>query len=187
MTINAGLFESRWVFYKPLLFLADHLRSRFSDFNYDPGVDANHSLIEDSPITEDDDTNLDYKHFNDHIQKLPQLSPPALAAANGSISSSVIASTSKTLVSQTPPPLVPVSIPPLSKKPQVKRQRVEDDNSETSGSKAINIEDFDDDYHFLMSLHPFMGQMTSARKLRMRLKIQEVIMKELFDETDDLE
>uniref|UniRef100_A0A1A9UM12 MADF domain-containing protein n=1 Tax=Glossina austeni TaxID=7395 RepID=A0A1A9UM12_GLOAU len=43
----------------------------------------------------------------------------------------------------------------------------------------------DDDYHYLLSLHPYMKQLTAAQKLRIRTKIQKLIFKELYKE--DLE
>jgi hypothetical protein len=44
----------------------------------------------------------------------------------------------------------------------------------------------DDDYHFLMSLQPYMTQFTGPQKLRIRMRIQKLIFKELYkDELDD--
>lgn len=43
----------------------------------------------------------------------------------------------------------------------------------------------DDDYHYLLSLHPYMKQMNAAQKLRIRTKFQKLIFKELYKE--DLE
>lgn len=80
---------------------------------------------------------------------------------------------------------MPVSIPTMKKQPQLKRVRVDNEDSESSNSRMVNMEELDDDYHFLMSLHPFMGQLPDAKKLKMRLRIQEVIMKELFNGNED--
>lgn len=44
----------------------------------------------------------------------------------------------------------------------------------------------DDDYHFLMSLQPYLTQFTGPQKLRIRMRIQKLIFKELYkDELDD--
>lgn len=39
----------------------------------------------------------------------------------------------------------------------------------------------DGDYHFLMSLHPYMTQLNGIQKLRVRTKFQNLIFKELYD------
>lgn len=44
----------------------------------------------------------------------------------------------------------------------------------------------DDDYHFLMSLQPYLTQISAPQKLRLRMRIQKLIFKELYkDEIDD--
>lgn len=44
----------------------------------------------------------------------------------------------------------------------------------------------DDDYHFLMSLQPYLTQFTGPQKLRIRMRIQKLIFKELYqDDIDD--
>lgn len=44
----------------------------------------------------------------------------------------------------------------------------------------------DDDYHFLMSLQPYLTQFTGPQKLRIRMRIQKLIFKELYkDELDE--
>lgn len=127
------------------------------------------------------------------LPKLPTLSP-SLNIANGAVPTKVVASTSKTnnstiTASDQPPPLVPVSMPNLVKSYSAKRSKVDKESGDSGAktSKVVNTENFDDDYHFLMSLHPFMGQLNNAKKLKMRLTIQQIIMKELFDENEDAE
>lgn len=39
----------------------------------------------------------------------------------------------------------------------------------------------DDDYHFLMSLHPYMTDLNPTQKLRLRMKIQKLVYKELYN------
>lgn len=43
----------------------------------------------------------------------------------------------------------------------------------------------DDDYHFLLSLHPYMAELSSSQKLRVRMKIQKLVFKELYKEDYD--
>lgn len=43
----------------------------------------------------------------------------------------------------------------------------------------------DDDHHFLMSLHPYMRELSAAQKLKMRMKIQRLIFKELYKKDED--
>lgn len=40
----------------------------------------------------------------------------------------------------------------------------------------------DDDYHFLLSLHPYMGKLNDTQKLRLRMKIQGLVYEELYSE-----
>lgn len=44
-----------------------------------------------------------------------------------------------------------------------------------NGDKIIN-----DDYHFLLSLHPFMLELNPIQKLKIRVKIQELVFDELY-------
>lgn len=40
----------------------------------------------------------------------------------------------------------------------------------------------DDDYHFLLSLHPYMQKLNDTQKLRLRMKIQGLVYEELYSE-----
>lgn len=40
----------------------------------------------------------------------------------------------------------------------------------------------DDDYHFLLSLHPYMVKLNDTQKLRLRMKIQGIVYEELYNE-----
>lgn len=78
-----------------------------------------------------------------------------------------------------------------------KRKRIEE--ATTTGCASPPIEDFspipagpsslnlnNDDYYFLMSLHPYMTQFNGSQKLKVRMKIQKLIFKELYkDDIDD--
>ncbi|SPP76015.1 uncharacterized protein LOC117580544 isoform X2 [Drosophila guanche] len=69
---------------------------------------------------------------------------------------------------------------------KLKRPRLsEDSNFNGSSTMDGSLVPEDDDYHYLLSLHPYMKQLTAAQKLRIRTKIQKLIFKELYKE--DLE
>lgn len=69
---------------------------------------------------------------------------------------------------------------------KLKRPRLsEDSNFNGSSTMDAPLVPEDDDYHYLLSLHPYMKQLTAAQKLRIRTKIQKLIFKELYKE--DLE
>lgn len=44
--------------------------------------------------------------------------------------------------------------------------------------------DKDDDYHFLMSMQPYMRQLRGDQKLRVRMKMQKLIFRELYEKCD---
>lgn len=59
------------------------------------------------------------------------------------------------------------------------------DDYPTASSPVANSSN-DDDYHFLMSLQPYLTQFTGPQKLRIRMRIQKLIFKELYkDDIDD--
>lgn len=59
------------------------------------------------------------------------------------------------------------------------------DEYPTASSPNANSSN-DDDYHFLMSLQPYLTQISAPQKLRLRMRIQKLIFKELYkDEIDD--
>lgn len=78
-----------------------------------------------------------------------------------------------------------------------KRIRLENDISRNgiyptgpSNHQASNVDgnldrSMDDDYHFLLSLHPYMTELSSSQKLRVRMKIQKLVFKELYKEDYD--
>lgn len=55
------------------------------------------------------------------------------------------------------------------------------EESSTSEGKGVN-----DDYHFLMSMQPFMSELSLAQKLRLRMKIQKLVFDELYGCYNDL-
>jgi len=81
-----------------------------------------------------------------------------------------------------------------------KRRKTDDTNGvTTTGCGASSNDEYpsassppfpnssnDDDYHFLMSLQPYLTQFTGPQKLRIRMRIQKLIFKELYkDDIDD--
>lgn len=60
------------------------------------------------------------------------------------------------------------------------------DEYPTASSPNSNNPATDDDYHFLMSLQPYLNQFNGSQKLRIRMRIQKLIFKELYNgEIDD--
>jgi hypothetical protein len=62
------------------------------------------------------------------------------------------------------------------------------DEYPTASSPGLNYPNSsnDDDYHFLMSLQPYLTQFTGPQKLKIRMRIQKLIFKELYkDDIDD--
>lgn len=72
--------------------------------------------------------------------------------------------------------------PVLSAGPPKRRKTSHDSSIEafTDDEKTPN-----DDYHFLMSLHPYMTDLSPSQKLRVRMKIQKLIFKELYGTDGD--
>lgn len=50
-----------------------------------------------------------------------------------------------------------------------------------NNDKVIN-----DDYHFLMSLQPFMSELNPSQKLRLRMKIQKLVFDELYGSNPEI-
>lgn len=51
-----------------------------------------------------------------------------------------------------------------------------------AGGGSTPTAPIDDDYHFLLSLHPYMGKLNDTQKLRLRMKIQGLVYEELYSE-----
>jgi hypothetical protein len=77
----------------------------------------------------------------------------------------------------------------------IKRKRIEE--ATTTAGTSMASDDYptasspmnlhmSEDYHFLMSLHPYFANFNGAQKLKIRMKIQKLIFKELYkDDIDD--
>lgn len=74
------------------------------------------------------------------------------------------------------------------RKPELPRNNNEtEEMSENASSyeivnpfQANNDRPIDSDYHFLMSIYPYMRELNSSQKLRFQMKIQKLIYKELY-------
>lgn len=86
--------------------------------------------------------------------------------------------------------------PPPNKMQKDDTKNDEPDQSTTSSmhQNAIapsllecNLDKIDDDHHFLLSLHPYMSELKLSQKLRVRMKIQKLIFKELYKDDDENE
>lgn len=133
-------------------------------------------------ITPDTSSNMDFSGADDnddveYIQipdvpstlKLPTSLSPSSDHTNGQDSLPL-------------PPLVPVSTP--KNYPPAKRLR--NDDVESNGSpNGPPLDEKDDDFHFLMSLHTYMGKLKNGQKLRVRMKIQDMLYKELFNDEEE--
>ena len=60
----------------------------------------------------------------------------------------------------------------------------EADTSQQQQQIVHNTDQMDDDYHFLMSLHPYMTELNATQKLRVRMKIQKLVFKELYKDDE---
>lgn len=60
------------------------------------------------------------------------------------------------------------------------------DASATSTDENGDGKGVNDDYHFLMSMQPFMSELSLAQKLRLRMKIQKLVFDELYGCYNDL-
>lgn len=86
---------------------------------------------------------------------------------------------------------------PSSSTPSNAKRRKTDEVTTSQGCGASSNDEYptasspgpnssnDDDYHFLMSLQPYLTQFTGPQKLRMRMRIQKLIFKELYKDDID--
>uniref|UniRef100_A0A336M0U7 CSON009703 protein n=1 Tax=Culicoides sonorensis TaxID=179676 RepID=A0A336M0U7_CULSO len=175
--ISPNLHKSKWAYYKQLLFLVDHMKSRYP--TQEPvklETNVTNTFVRDlQGITPDNSSNMDYSdNYDDEYIQIPEV--PSSLQITGSISPSCDAQNGQ---DSTPlPPLVPVAKRVFM---GPKRARVEEPQSNGTNPEEIG----DDDYHFLMSLHTYMSQLKDREKLKMRMKIQNIIYQELFNDDDE--
>ncbi|KAG4066244.1 hypothetical protein HA402_000468 [Bradysia odoriphaga] len=195
MLIEPHEYQSKWVHYKSLLFLSEHMRSRapknesfepHDPFSYEVHPQTSSEFDENCyrsdglsdgliqiPDDDDDDGQMDNSSHSFNGLNMGVLKIPNGAAAA-------------------------VAEPVLNCESSRKRIRLENDISRngynTGGASnhqgSINADgsldrNLDDDYHFLLSLHPYMTELSASQKLRVRMKIQKLVFKELYKEDYD--
>ena len=172
-------FESKWAHYKSLTFLVEHMRARGpKQYFYSNDVPSFETILE--------------QHRN---------ATAAVAAAQAAAAVAV-QSTAAASNDSDPPTVtaeatlnvdgVTVNLGTLSAPTTyhgghhgvngIKRCRSEAD--EDSSDPENPLKNLDDDYHFLLSLHPYLTQLNASQKLKVRMKIQKLIFKELYKEED---
>ncbi|XP_031619865.1 uncharacterized protein LOC116338617 [Contarinia nasturtii] len=171
-------FESKWTHYRSLLFLADHMRSRnsksldgsqkldvYDSYSY---VAADYNVIERggtdvqavNSIKQEATFDVTKKSQQQHQQKRKNTESPIPeenVVANLLQSPEAQQNSKKRILNSTPMDLLTVG-----------------DASEI-GDRIMN-----DDYHFLLSLQPFMSELPPIQKLRLRMKIQKLVFEELY-------
>lgn len=178
--ISPNLHKSKWAYYKSLLFLVDHMKSRYPSQDFVTEQTVSNTFVRDlQGITPDNSSNHDYSGMDDEDVEyinIPDV-PPPLKRVTGSLSPNSDHINGQESIPL--PPLVPVSTP--KNYPPAKRVKICEDAESNGGSEDKE----DDDYHFLMSLHTYMGQLKNGQKLKMRMKIQNLLYKELFKDEED--
>jgi BESS motif len=167
LLISPEDYDSKWANYKPLLFLAEHLRSRTGNRDSE-GVSVKRDSFDYDDVSTDDHKEL-LAFCEEKAQQI--VKPQITIRPIENLSSSAI-----------PPRIKPVT---GDVQPPAKRCKLDDEYTAPESSSASG--NIDDDYHFLMSLHPYMIDLNASQKLRVRMKIQKVIFKELFKDEDDLD
>lgn len=183
--ISPNLHKSKWAYYKSLLFLVDHMKSRYPTQEYiAQETNLPNTFVRDlQSVKPDNSSSMDFSGADDtedidYIQ-IPDVPPPLSMSPSISPNSELQnGQTSPAL-----PPLVPVTAP--KNYPPAKRLRVNEDGEKTNSSNGKTDDKLDDDYHFLMSLHTYMGQLKNSQRLKIRMKIQELLYSELFGNEDD--
>lgn len=62
-----------------------------------------------------------------------------------------------------------------------KRRKIDEVTTTVCGASSNDLDDkITDDYHFLMSLQPYFLMISAPQKLRLRMRIQKLIFKELY-------
>jgi BESS motif len=188
MMVAPEEFESKWSHYKPLCFLAEHLRSRTDKNDFDSTA----FYMKSEANSNDFDVDLSAvlpqapppAHQPQHPQKsLKEILEEKPLHSNFQLSQLTVAGNTNTAV-----PRIKVKASPTLQTPVTKRPRVESADEEYAPPQPSSPPNTkDDDYHFLMSLHPYMVDLSAPQKLRVRMKIQKLIFKELFKDEDDTE
>lgn len=92
-------------------------------------------------------------------------------------------SSGKRAPSRSPSPAddaIKYSLPEVGDGGQKRQKMTALDLTTSSAESSETAKPVNDDFHFLMSLQPFMNELTLAQKLRLRLKIQKLVFEELY-------
>lgn len=177
---------SKWQYYTKLTFLADHMRTRTQlalgsndniKFETVPDADDQLTYTFESAATKilEQENNQDVENESSEDPELipiPEFSictfTPRMQMQKSSLAKHNFTSPSSS------------SSYPKSQKLSLKRKHEDFEVSNTDKSLI-----FDDNYHFLMSLHPYMSLAAGSQKLKLRIKIQKLLFKELFKDFDE--
>ncbi|XP_055682357.1 uncharacterized protein LOC129789536 [Lutzomyia longipalpis] len=175
-------FQSQWIHFKQMIFLAGNMRTR--ETLEEAASKANMKL---KNLNGDDSYPLEYvsplvdskellrQQLQQEGESAPSTmqKPPPKKKARYSAPSRV--STRPKVKPKSPTPK------PLKTENSVPSPRTDEDVGNV-GNKFLNTQD--DDYYFLMSLHPYMSKLGQVQKLQTRMDIQNIIFKRLYSEED---
>ncbi|GAB0095275.1 hypothetical protein DMENIID0001_106350 [Sergentomyia squamirostris] len=195
-------FPSNWIHYNQMVFLAGQMRERgiTSEDLTDPMEQSRNSGNYMEETTTSDNYPMDYNN-SDQLDSKELLRQQLQAAAapmrhvKKAPSRSKFSSKRKVIkgrsVPSTPPTRVssrPKTKPkPPSPKPVITTttmERVETPPMNPRAQESSNDVSIpkDDDYYFLMSLHPYMTRLKYGQKLQTRMEIQNIIFKKLYNQ-----
>lgn len=187
---------TKWQYYRQLLFLADNMGKSRPIFPLDGSQNNtfNESVDENNSSNYEDNINIyepaieipsedEFEEVKPQIKNGKNETVPTLKLVD--VQSLVTDFPNNTTVN--------------GSNNSLKRKRTTDERDSTSTVKighnqitsssitsnedcATNPSLQNDDYFFLMSLHPYMTQFTGSQKLKVRMKIQKLIFKELYNE-----
>lgn len=198
-------FRSRWPYYDKLLFLVNHLQPRFlnssaSDRKETNAIDEEISVVETvevtSPVASEPPPLIKLTKSGISIvkvlQKYPALQKSAGHSGSAGAGSNLPAGNPKRHLEEieelTVVPVKKIKVeenddslvePPLAFQPPTSATTPQLMSLNSSSSSSIPQ---DDDYHFLISLYPYMRECNPAQKLKIRMKIQSLIFHELYNE-----
>ncbi len=166
---------SKWQYYNKLVFLADHMRTR-NQLALGSSENVKFEAVPEEEETPEnqEDTEEEGEYYN--ADNLPPLIPISEWQPNPSSHRKMAKMREKYS-----PPGSTSQVPKNSKKP-IKKRRFEEPNT---SMENLDLS-MDDDYSFLMSLYPYMQLTNAPSNLKLRIKIQRLLYKELFtDDCDD--
>ncbi|XP_059617237.1 uncharacterized protein LOC132262114 [Phlebotomus argentipes] len=181
-TIPPTSYHSQWVHYKQMSFLAGQMRGRTSNAQEDADhvgyitADSGEDYAEYNGGFEDSKELLRQQLEEQRQRKQPPLKPRPTAKKPN------YPAPSRTSVRPKPKPPSPKPIiTTTTTETMIASPKLHNDE-ESQGSSITMPQD--DDYYFLMSLHPYLSQMRPVQKLQARMEIQNVLFKRLYSQGD---